>query len=123
VVSVVVLAALHPAAAATTRTLCATLGDDQPPSLLDQDIFRFTGTTGETVTLTLEADSAGVQTGDSNAISLRTCIALSSSGGEGTVPGQRGGRAWERFPRPGRYVTAEVPTATPVLTHLTQRRR
>jgi len=24
-------------------TLCSTLGDDRPPSLLDQDIFRFTG--------------------------------------------------------------------------------
>jgi YVTN family beta-propeller protein len=36
-------------------TLCSTLGDDRPPSLLDQDLFVFTGATGETVTLALEA--------------------------------------------------------------------
>jgi len=41
------------ACAVTTR--CAILGDDLPPSQLDQDIFRFTGTTGETVTISLAA--------------------------------------------------------------------
>ena len=44
-------------------THCHTLGDDPPPSLLDQDIFRFTGAQGETVTLTLAADPAGDQHG------------------------------------------------------------
>ena len=37
-------------------TLCASLGDDLPPSLLNQDLFRFTGAQGETVTLTLAPD-------------------------------------------------------------------
>ena len=36
-------------------TYCSTLGDDPKPSLLDQDLFRFRGTKGEHVTLTLEA--------------------------------------------------------------------
>ena len=37
--------------------LCSTLGDDSKSSLLDQDIFRFAGAKGETVTLALEAIS------------------------------------------------------------------
>ena len=41
---------------APVTTHCRFLGDDPPPSLLDQDIFRFTGATGETVTLTLAPD-------------------------------------------------------------------
>jgi hypothetical protein len=45
-------------------TLCSTLGDDRPPSLLDQDLFRFTGTKGETVTLTLAARPGWQHTGE-----------------------------------------------------------
>ena len=36
-------------------TFCSTLGDDRKPSLLDQDVFGFTGAQGETVSLALEA--------------------------------------------------------------------
>jgi hypothetical protein len=60
--------------------------------------------------------------GISLALSACTCIALSSSGCAGTAPGQRGGRAGERFPRPGRHGTAEVPAAPPALPPRTQRR-
>jgi hypothetical protein len=56
------------------------------------------------------------------AVSSSTCIALSSSGGAGTAPGQRGGRAWEPFPRLGRHGTGAVPAAPLALTHRTQRR-
>ena len=47
---------------AAVTTHCHTLGDDPPPSLLDQDIFRFTGAKGETVTLTLAPDPGTGQT-------------------------------------------------------------
>jgi hypothetical protein len=36
--------------------VCSVLGNDQPPSRLDQDIFTFQGTAGEQVTVTVEAD-------------------------------------------------------------------
>ena len=39
--------------AESVTTLCSTLGDDRPPSLLDQDIFPFTGAKDEKVTLIL----------------------------------------------------------------------
>jgi hypothetical protein len=50
--------------ACATTTLCATLGDDLPPSRLDQDIFRFTGTKGEAVTITLEVLPSPQNTGE-----------------------------------------------------------
>jgi hypothetical protein len=50
--------------AASDTTHCSTLGDDPPPSLLDQDVFHVTGTSGETVILTLAADPARPQTGE-----------------------------------------------------------
>lgn len=37
------------------RTLCSTLGDDPRPYALEMDEFIFTGTEGETVTVTLES--------------------------------------------------------------------
>jgi len=40
----------------TEQVICAYLGDDCKPSLLDQDIFRFHGTNGERVTVRLEAE-------------------------------------------------------------------
>jgi hypothetical protein len=48
--------------AASGTTHCRALGDDPPPSLLDQDIYRFTGAKGETVTLTLTPDPDTGQT-------------------------------------------------------------
>jgi hypothetical protein len=48
----------------SVTTLCATLGDDRPPSLLDQDLFTLTGTKGETVTITLEAQPDPLNTGE-----------------------------------------------------------
>jgi YVTN family beta-propeller protein len=54
---------IGPAAAVEpVTTFCSTLGDDRKPSILDQDIFVFTGATGETVTLTLEAISGSTNT-------------------------------------------------------------
>ncbi|MBW2123180.1 MAG: thrombospondin type 3 repeat-containing protein [Deltaproteobacteria bacterium] len=44
-------------------TLASTLGDDPKPSLLDQDIFGFEGTKGERVSITLERDPSGSDTG------------------------------------------------------------
>ena len=40
-------------------TLCSILGNDRPPSLLDQDLFTFAGHTGEEVTVRLAAVEAG----------------------------------------------------------------
>jgi hypothetical protein len=56
-------------------THCSTLGDDQPPSLLDQDVFHFTGTSGETVTLTLAVDPDGTQTDERATLLLTDQIA------------------------------------------------
>jgi DNA-binding beta-propeller fold protein YncE len=55
-------------------TLCATLGDDTPPSRLDQDLFHFTGTQGETVALTLEALPSPDNTGDYATLVLLAAI-------------------------------------------------
>ena len=40
-------------------TRCSTLGNDHPPSVLDQDIFTFAGHAGEGVTVTLAATGQG----------------------------------------------------------------
>ena len=45
-------------------THCSTLGDDQPPSRLDQDVFAFAGSKGEHVTLTLKAHPGPNNTGE-----------------------------------------------------------
>ena len=37
-------------------TFCSILGNDPKPSILDQDIFKFNGIIGETVTIRLESD-------------------------------------------------------------------
>jgi hypothetical protein len=44
-------------------TFCSILGNDPKPSILDQDIFKFNGTTGETVTIRLESDPAEAGSG------------------------------------------------------------
>lgn len=44
-------------------TLCSILGNDPKPSILDQDIFRFTGTKGEQIRILLEATPAGAGSG------------------------------------------------------------
>jgi hypothetical protein len=96
VVSVVVLAALHPATAATPKTLCATLGDDQPPSLLDQDIFGFTGTYDET---------HGVMARGRGSLADATGDAAAARGGKAlwnSYPRRRA-RAWDGNGR-GRWV-------------------
>jgi hypothetical protein len=46
------------------RTLCSWLGNDPRPSLLDQDIFTFTGTAGEHVTIQVDKAPGGVHTGE-----------------------------------------------------------
>ena len=51
------------AAGGGSKKICSFLGDDPKPSILDQDIFKFNGTKGEKVTVTLEEDSAGSHTG------------------------------------------------------------
>ena len=56
-------------------THCRFLGDDPPPSLLDQDIFRFTGAKGETVTLTLAPDPDTGQTSQRATLLLTDQIA------------------------------------------------
>jgi hypothetical protein len=47
----------------SVTTHYSTLGDDRPPSLLDQDIFAFSSTIRETVTTTLEEISSSHNTG------------------------------------------------------------
>jgi hypothetical protein len=63
------------AVAASVTTHCRTLGDDPPPSRLDQDVFRFTGTSGETVTLTLAPDPDTGQTSQRATLLLTDRIA------------------------------------------------
>jgi DNA-binding beta-propeller fold protein YncE len=48
---------------ATSRTICSILRNDHRPFLLDRDLFKFTGTKGETVTIRLEADPPEAGTG------------------------------------------------------------
>ncbi|MGH7303797.1 MAG: FG-GAP-like repeat-containing protein, partial [Candidatus Rokuibacteriota bacterium] len=43
---------------------CSILGNDPKPSLLDQDVFSFTGARGERVTIRLEKKGGGVHEGD-----------------------------------------------------------
>jgi predicted extracellular nuclease len=54
-------------------TLCSTVGNDHPPSVLDQDIFTFAGHAGESVTITLAA------TGQGNTGSRATLLVFGSS--------------------------------------------
>jgi hypothetical protein len=68
------LGAYEPETASGT-THCSTLGDAPPPARLDQDVFRVTGTSGETVTLTLAADPAGTQTSERATLLLTDQIA------------------------------------------------
>jgi hypothetical protein len=44
-------------------TICSILGNDPKPSILDQDIFKFIGNKGETVTISLESNPAGAGSG------------------------------------------------------------
>ncbi len=59
---------IGPAPVVSAR-ICSALGDDRPPSRLDQDVFRFTGAKEEKVTLTLE-ESPGAQNRGKPAILL-----------------------------------------------------
>ncbi|MFH1701796.1 MAG: PKD domain-containing protein [Nitrospirota bacterium] len=49
-------------------TFCSILGNDPKPSILDQDIFKFNGIKGETVTIRLESDPA--ETGSGKRVTL-----------------------------------------------------
>jgi hypothetical protein len=49
-------------------TFCSILGNDPKPSILDQDIFKFRGTKGETVTIQLEANPP--ETGSGKRVTL-----------------------------------------------------
>jgi hypothetical protein len=49
--------------AATSTTHCSILGNDRPPSRLDQDVFAFDGRQGERVVVTLAADPARTHRG------------------------------------------------------------
>jgi hypothetical protein len=42
-----------------TVTICSTLGDAPPPLVVDDDVYSFTGMTGEDVTITLESVGSG----------------------------------------------------------------
>jgi|LGVF01.1.fsa_nt_gb hypothetical protein len=53
------------------KTICSTLGNDPKPYHLDQDIFRFYGTKGETVTIRLEADPPEFGSGKRATLILR----------------------------------------------------
>ncbi|MEW6584854.1 MAG: hypothetical protein AB1442_04480, partial [Nitrospirota bacterium] len=53
----------EPECQAAGKTICSYLGDDPKPSILDQDIFKFSGTKGDTVTVMLDADPAGAGSG------------------------------------------------------------
>jgi hypothetical protein len=44
-------------------TFCSILGNDPKPSILDQDIFKFSGAKGETVTIRFESDPTEVGSG------------------------------------------------------------
>jgi hypothetical protein len=57
-----------------SRTICSFLGNDPRPSLLDQDIFTFTGTAGERVTVRVEKAPAGVHTGERVTLILSDAI-------------------------------------------------
>ena len=52
-------------AVATIRksTLCSTLGNDPKPSILDHDIFKFNGITGDKVIIRLESNPAEAGSG------------------------------------------------------------
>jgi hypothetical protein len=58
------------AAGGGSKSTRSFLGDDPKPSILDQDIFEFTGIKGERVTVTLEPDSLGSHTGKQANLSL-----------------------------------------------------
>lgn len=57
-----------PVVPGSTR-ICSALGDDRPPSQLDQDVFRFSGAKGESVKLKL-AETMGAQNRGKQAILL-----------------------------------------------------
>lgn len=54
--------------------LCSFLGDDRWPSWLDQDIYTFEGSQGETVTVRLEAELSGSHVGERATLILRDRI-------------------------------------------------
>jgi hypothetical protein len=45
----------HVLAVSTHYTICSILGNDPKPSILDQDVFKFSGINGETIKITLNA--------------------------------------------------------------------
>ena len=61
----------HPS---TVVTLCSVLGDDRKPSVLDQDVFRFDGTKGERVTITLAKEVGGAHSGERATVVLKDAV-------------------------------------------------
>ena len=61
----------HPS---TVVTLCSVLGDDRKPSSLDQDVFRFDGTKGERVTITLAKEVGGAHSGERATVVLKDAV-------------------------------------------------
>ncbi|MDY6837243.1 MAG: Ig-like domain-containing protein, partial [Thermodesulfobacteriota bacterium] len=53
------------------RTLCSTLGDDPRPYAPDMDVFKFTGTERETVTVTLESSPPAYGAGQRAVLIMR----------------------------------------------------
>jgi hypothetical protein len=98
--------------------LCSVLGNQQPPALLDQDVFEFTGTKGELVTIRLKADPTGQHTGDT------AILKLSNASGKGLLRlDQRPipQTVSARLPKNGEYYisVADLPRQTPTKSRFT----
>jgi hypothetical protein len=79
---------------------CSILGNARPPSLRDQDVFRFDGDKGERVVITLARDDAGTSEGDRATLVLIDPIrAVTLVGGDEALPS----RIAATLPRAGRY--------------------
>jgi hypothetical protein len=80
--------------------LCSFLGNDRPPPLLDQDVFRFDGDKGERVVITLARNEPGSSTGDRATLLLvDTTRGVTLMGADGALPN----RITATLPRAGRY--------------------
>jgi hypothetical protein len=55
-------------------TLCSILGNDPKPSILDQDIFKFNGVKGESVTIRLNDEPPGAGSGKRASLMLTAKI-------------------------------------------------
>jgi len=56
------------------KRICSIVGNDPKPSILDQDIFKFEGMKGEEVTIKLERDLLGTNTGERATLILKDWV-------------------------------------------------